>query len=101
MRAANENRRPPLTTLATRLTRMVRSSYCVSVIVSELQSLFTGGVGQNGDPAVIGEAAPIEDHPGNPGGLGPGRPQATDGFGSAPVTPTGRAQLPALLSLAR
>jgi len=49
MRAAKENRRPPLTTLDTRFTRMVRSSYCASAMALELQSFFAGGVGQDGD----------------------------------------------------
>src|SRR5215211_5320464 len=74
--AVNENRRPPLTTLATRLisiTRSCRSRPCgltVSAVVfigslqgsgSELQAPFAGALGQSPDLAVIAVSAAVED----------------------------------------
>src|SRR5665213_1245143 len=65
MRAAKLKRRPPLTTFDTRLTRMVRSSYCSSVISSELQTLGPGSIGECRHPSVIGEPPAVEDHGGD------------------------------------
>src|SRR5688500_10474179 len=77
-RAVNEKRRPPLTTLATRLisiTRSCRSSpfgLTVSTAMrwvkvaecrraSELQTPFPRALGECLDPAVIAVSAPVED----------------------------------------
>src|SRR6266536_1704119 len=89
--AANPNRRPPLTTLATRLmptsfsvnslssrSRGLRSpsplrpSRCVRAIgpLSEIQPALAGGVGQGLDPAVIKISAAVEHDPFDPGRLG-------------------------------
>src|SRR5438045_4731055 len=65
------NRRPPLTTLATRLIWTTRSS-SVSLFGSilgtwtapcrsEIQAGFAGGLGERLDPPVIPEPGPIED----------------------------------------
>src|SRR5271165_7217053 len=83
MSAAKENRRP---TLATRLTRMVRSSYWTLLIASELQSLAPGRIGQRRHPAVEGEAATVEDHPGDADVLGAGGDQPPHGLGARHVT---------------
>src|ERR1035437_4945566 len=84
------NRRPPLTTLATRLIWTTRSS-SVSLLgsilanwsapSSELEAGFAGGVGQRLDPPVVPEPGPVEDNlldPRAPGALGD---QAANGFG--------------------
>src|SRR4051812_7599080 len=69
--AANEKRRPPLTTLATRLmltTRSVRSRSFgligVAIVCRPLEGEtgFAGGIGHRSDPTVIGEAVAVEDH---------------------------------------
>src|SRR5688500_13060819 len=79
MRAVKENRRPPLTTLATRLTLIVRSSYCVSwAIALEHHSGFTGRVGDCGDASVAEQPAPVEDDPVDACGLGPLADEAAD-----------------------
>src|SRR5216684_4288728 len=90
--AAKPNRRPPLTTLATRLmptsfsvnslssrSRGWRSpspprrpSRCVRAIgpLSEIEPALAGGVGQGLDPAVIQIGAAVEHDPRDPGRLG-------------------------------
>src|SRR3954447_25756503 len=68
--AANENRRPPFTTLATRLmltTRSVRSrSFALMgvgmVFLLELEASFAGRFGDRRDAAVVGEAVAVEHH---------------------------------------
>src|SRR5215212_5298943 len=77
-RAVNEKRRPPLTTLATRLISTTRSwrSYCAGLMLarramanargypapSELQPAFACALCQCADAAVIAVAAAVEDH---------------------------------------
>src|SRR2546425_2907013 len=71
-RALKENRRPPLTTLATRFRWTTFSAnsdrsrpdwYAISPLLSsELQPGFASGLGHRLDPPVVGEATPIEDH---------------------------------------
>src|SRR6202795_1860235 len=89
--AAKPNRRPPLTTLATRLMPTsfsvnslssrsrgwrspspLRPSRCVRAIgpLSEFQPALAGGVGQGLDPAVIQIGAAVADDPLDPGRLG-------------------------------
>src|SRR5665213_2338116 len=95
MRAANENRRPPLTTLDTRFTRMVRSSNCSSLLftaISELQSLGPGGVGQRRHPPVIGESAAVEDHGGDSGVLGAGGHEGAHRLGRVDIAALGLPQ---------
>src|SRR3954469_1930666 len=73
--ALNENLRPPLTTLATRLTRTTRSAsserspdeygrcgYLEPMLLLKFQAGFARGVGQGLDPSVVEEAAAVEDH---------------------------------------
>src|SRR6195256_803583 len=70
--ALNENLRPPLTTLDTRLTRTTRSvrsdrsplecGYREPISLLEFQAGFAGGIRQRLDSAVIEETAPVEDH---------------------------------------
>src|SRR3954470_7935649 len=97
--AVNENRRPPLTTLATRLISITRSwrsspwgltssmSWFVFMSVaiqgsdSELQPALAGPVGEGLDAAVIAVATPIEDAGGDAGGLGPLGEQLADALG--------------------
>src|SRR5271165_6579051 len=104
-RAANPNRRPPFTTLATRLmltsfsvnslssrSRDCRSlsprprrSPCVRVIeramlnLSEIETALTGGVGQGFDPAMKQISAPIEHDPLDTRRLGPRGNERADG----------------------
>src|SRR5690606_4005411 len=73
-RAAKENRRPPLTTLATRLMLTTRSARSRSfgvigvatgklpVRILERQPGLARGLGHRGHPAVVGEAVAVEDH---------------------------------------
>src|SRR5579864_6007227 len=84
--ALKEKRRPPLTTLATRLRETIfswnslprsspprRSRSMRIPIVLELQSGLAGGVGQRLDAAMVQIAAAVEDdaaHPGGGGALG-------------------------------
>src|SRR5215475_14256284 len=78
--AVKENRRPPLTTLATRLmatTRSVRSSTLASIFASATRSPplenKAGGAGRFGqglDPPVVLVAAPVEDDLADPALLG-------------------------------
>src|SRR5258708_23353804 len=94
--ALKEKRRPPLTTLATRLTETMRSwrsllpprsSRRLSIriaIALKLQSRFAGGVGQRLDAAVVEIAAPVEDHGAGPGlarALGDGLAHGDGGVG--------------------
>src|SRR5262245_5028989 len=89
--AANENRRPPFTTLATRLmftTRSVRSRSFglmgVEVAMSiplELQSGFAGGVSHRSDAALVGETVTVEDHGLDVRGLAGVRDQLADRAG--------------------
>src|SRR5450759_137653 len=84
------NRRPPLTTLATRLIWTTRSSSVSlfgsilanwSAPSSELEAGFAGAVGQRLDPPVVPEPGPVEDNlldPRAPGALGD---QAANGLG--------------------
>src|SRR5919197_3544594 len=80
--AAKEKRRPPFTTLATRLmltTRSVRSrsfgfkGVVVAIadpkLTSEFEARVARGVGHRGDPAVIGEPVAVEHHLLHLGGL--------------------------------
>src|SRR5438105_4183901 len=84
------NRRPPLTTLATRLIWTTRSS-SVSLFGSilgtlanpprsEIQAGFAGGLGERLDPPVIPEPGPIEDDAVDAGGLRPLGDQPADHF---------------------
>src|SRR5215467_4688114 len=84
--AVKENRRPPLTTLATRLmatTRSVRSSALASIFASATQSPVVpvefvlerkpgraGGLGEGLDPPVVLVAAAVEDNLADAAGLG-------------------------------
>src|SRR5215470_14083644 len=83
-RAVKEKRRPPFTTLATRLMatpRSVRSSALASIFASATQSLplcqlksqpaGPGRLGQGLDPPVVLVTAAVEDHLADPPGLGP------------------------------
>src|SRR5918993_5410328 len=82
------NRRPPLTTLATRLIWTTRSS-SASLLGSmratwvsplEVEAGFAGGIGERLDPPVVPEPGSIEDHALDAGGLGPpGHEPADDG----------------------
>src|SRR3954453_22017450 len=92
-RAVNENRRPPFTTLATRLISMTRScrsrplGLTLSTAMgsmrvedsdkppSESQTPRAGPLGDGGDSAVELVAPAIEDAGLHPGGLGPIRQQ--------------------------
>src|SRR5690349_7981988 len=115
--AVKLKRRPPLTTLETRLIATTRSRCGVfswaapprppsrrsrrsprsppppsrrvrpgirrpsqfgSCALSELQPRLAGGIGQSGDPTVVGVAAAVEDHLGDPGVLGTGGGQLAD-----------------------
>src|ERR1700682_6213510 len=77
--ALNENLRPPLTTLDTRLTRTTRSEssdrsplecgYRLPIRLLKLQSGFAGSVRQSLDSAVVEESAPVEDHRAHARGL--------------------------------
>src|SRR5258708_13925825 len=70
--ALNENLRPPLTTLDTRLTRTTRSvrsdrsplecGYRDPISLLELQTGFARSVSQSLDSAVVEEATAVEDH---------------------------------------
>src|ERR671923_177147 len=86
--AVNEKRRPPLTTLATRLismTRSCRSRPCgltvsVGIFIGrvegseskplELEPRLTGALGESPDPAVVAVSTAIEDARLDPGLLG-------------------------------
>src|SRR2546427_5262519 len=80
-------RRPPLTTLATRLIWTTRSS-SVSLfgsilatwcsLRSELQAGFAGGIGERLDPPVVPEPGSIENDAGNASRLGALGEQAAD-----------------------
>src|SRR5712691_5308117 len=64
--AVNENRRPPLTTLATRLISTTRSlssrvSWISILLISELQTSLTRRVGERLDPAMVEVTGPVED----------------------------------------
>src|SRR5437870_9257081 len=105
--AAKPNRRPPLTTFATRLmptsfsvnslssrSRGWRSPSpprrpCVRAIgpLSEIEPALAGGVGQGLDPAVIEIGAAIEHDPRDPGRLGPFGEQCADRLGRGGVGP--------------
>src|SRR5882762_364445 len=98
--AANPNRLPPLTTLATRLmptsfsvnslssrsrgwrspSPPLRPSRCVRAIgpLSEIEPALAGGVGQGLDPAVIEIGSAVKDDPLDPGRLGAFGEQFTD-----------------------
>src|SRR3954464_10609478 len=84
MRAANEKRRPPFTTLATRLTLpTARSSNWESAMETsfsslELETRVAGRVGDRSDAAVIEEPAAVEHDLGDTGGLGPVGHEGTD-----------------------
>src|SRR2546430_13630676 len=79
--AVNENRRPPLTALATRLmdtTRSVSSSTLGSIFASathyllslKSQSASAGRVGKRLHPPMVPVASAVEHHPVDPAGLG-------------------------------
>src|SRR5579859_3627021 len=97
MSAAKEKRRPPLTTLATLLTLMVRSSYCWSGIDSELQSGLAGRVGDGGHTAVVTKTASVEHDARDARRLGPLGNQAADGGGSRLVGGGGETRTEVLL----
>src|ERR687897_2190950 len=87
-RAVKEKRRPPLTTLATRLTSITRScrskprgltlstsGYMELATVANLEpeALLTSALGERPDPTVVAVAGAVEDaglDPGLPGALG-------------------------------
>src|SRR5947209_5485643 len=100
--AANPNRRPPLTTFATRLMPTsfsvnslssrsrgwrspspLRPSRCVRAIgpLSEIEPALAGGVGQGFDPAVIEIGAAVEHNAFDPGRLGAFGEQLADRAG--------------------
>src|SRR5574338_795824 len=96
-------RRPPLTTLATRLIWTTRSS-SVSLVGSmrairsplgalEVEAGLAGGLGQGTDPPVVAVAGPIEDDLLDPGGLGPRGQQPSDGLGPLHLAAGGPPQL--------
>src|SRR5438105_4373131 len=113
--AVNENRRPPFTTLATRLMAITRSSYCPSGTVisalsggsdaeqgripalsrcaSQFQSCFACAVGDCRNPAVIPEAAAVEHHGGDSGCLGAVADELADVPGRIDGRGRARAQL--------
>src|SRR6185436_15834077 len=88
--AVNENRRPPLTTFATRLmdtTRSFSSSMLGSIFASatrflpvplEHEPAGARSVGEGLHPSVVLIAAPVEHDPGDAGGLGARRKQRPD-----------------------
>src|SRR4051794_5489528 len=98
--AAKPNRRPPFTTLATRLMltsfsanslssrsrdwpsppSRLRRSPCVRAIavLSEIQPALAGGIGQGLDPAMIHIGAAVEHDTLDPGRLGALRDQLAD-----------------------
>src|SRR3954471_3383852 len=112
-RAAKPKRRPPFTTLATRLmltsfstnsvssrsrcwpspSRRRRSPCCVRPppwvrairTSSELEAALAGGVGQGLDPAMIEIGAAVEDDAPDPARLGALGDQLADGGGRFPV----------------
>src|SRR6187200_3628324 len=74
--AVNENRRPPFTTLATRLIAITRSSSCPSAMAkasspSQFQTCVARAVGDGGHAAVVLESTAVEHHRGDTRGLGP------------------------------
>src|SRR5215472_6370058 len=77
MRAENENRRPPFSTLATRFRLTTRSATSLrspyvgyrDAIRLKLQSGLAGGFRKRLDAAVVQEPTPIEDHRAHAGGL--------------------------------
>src|ERR1035437_9490363 len=84
------NRRPPFTTLATRLIWTTRSSSVSlfgsilanwSAPLSELEAGFAGGVGQQLDPPVVPEPGPVEDNLLDPRAPGALRDQSANGLG--------------------
>src|SRR4051812_39912814 len=107
--AAKPNRRPPFTTLATRLmltsfsanslssrsrdwsppSRLRPRSPCVRAIVvlSEFEPALAGGVGQGLDPAMIHVGAPVEHDALHPGRLGALGDQLADRFGGFGIRP--------------
>src|SRR5258708_11507707 len=101
--ALKEKRRPPLTTLATRLRETIfswnslprssppprrsRSRSMRIPIVLELQSGLAGGVGQRLHAAMVQIAAAVEDDAGDPGGHGALGQRTTDGGGRGGVGP--------------
>src|SRR5579864_5027790 len=108
--ALKEKRRPPLTTLATRLRETIfswnslprsspprRSRSMRIPIVLELQSGLAGGVGQRLDAAMVQVAAAVEDHRLHARGDGALRQRATHGGGGRGV---GGVPLQATLQLA-
>src|SRR5262249_37958629 len=65
--AANENRRPPFTTLATRLMWTIRSTssptssrLMATIVLLKLQARLAGAVGDRAHAAVVNEAVPVE-----------------------------------------
>src|SRR5205823_14932939 len=90
-----EKRRPPLTTLATRLIVITRSSYCPSPLCRrslELKSCLPGCVGQGCHPAVVSEAAPVEHDLRHAGSLRPLSEELADLLGGVAVTAAGALQ---------
>src|SRR5215510_5642713 len=93
--AVKPNWRPPLTTLAVRLTAtsFSRNSSCACDLLSgraisyssEFQAGFTRGVGQRLDAAVVHEARAIERDLGDARGLGGLRNRGADGLGRLDV----------------
>src|SRR3954463_4518646 len=87
--AVNEKRRPPLTTLATRLISTTRSwrsspaglterSISMKSVVLDCQSGFAGAIGPGLDPAVVLVAAAVEHGALHAGGLRALRDQLAD-----------------------
>src|SRR3954463_12701578 len=82
-RAVNENRRPPLTTLATRLISTTRSwrsrpeletersGAGIESLSLEDQAALAGTLGEGLDAAVVLVSAAVEDRAFDPGRLGP------------------------------
>src|SRR2546423_1930853 len=90
--AVNENRRPPFTTLATRLMVMTRSSkpspprWFPSL---KLKAGLPGCIGQGCDPAVVEESAAVEHDLRDAGCLCPLPEELADLLGGVPVATGG------------
>src|SRR5690349_262184 len=87
MTALKLNRRPPLTTLATRLIWTTRSSSAsllgsiLAMSLLELQAGFARGVRERLDPSVVAEARAVEHDSSDAGGLGALGDEAADDLG--------------------
>src|SRR4051812_386654 len=100
MTALKLNRRPPLTTLATRLIWTTRSS-SVSLLgsmrgtsgSSEIQAGFARGIGKRLDAPVVPEAGAVEDDLADAGGTGALGNEPPDDRGLARLGPRARPQV--------